>query len=342
MAQSPNRNWFVAIILLFCVLSIPVGLLGGKKSSDGSSDADSEGTNPFSNKSRDRIAVVRLTGMISDRESGGSLFASKETASGCLKSLRKAVKDKHIKAVLLRINSPGGTVPASQEIYDEISKLRADRKPVVVSMGDLAASGGYYISSAADTIVAEPGTLTGSIGVILSSMNLKGLGDKLGISPEVIKSGKFKDLASPYRPMTPEDKEILQALIMDAYDQFVTAVAKGRKMDLEVVKKLADGRVYSGRQALKLHLVDKMGGYDEAVETIQALAKDRFQLKDKLPVEDSSSDSILQSLLESSASYLNLQSRSGINPLSEDAVLNSVLPEFLNAQFYRQPLWIMQ
>jgi ClpP class serine protease len=113
-------------------------------------------------------------------------------------------------------------------------------------------------------------------------------------------------------------------------------------MDLEVVKKLADGRVYSGRQALKLHLVDKMGGYDEAVETIQALAKDRFQLKDKLPVEDSSSDSILQSLLESSASYLNLQSRSGINPLSEDAVLNSVLPEFLNAQFYRQPLWIMQ
>jgi protease-4 len=342
MAQSPNRNWFVAIILLLCVLSIPVGLLGVKKSSDGSSDADSEGTSPFSNKSRDRIAVVRLTGMISDRESGGSLFASKETASGCLKSLRKAVKDKHIKAVLLRINSPGGTVPASQEIYDEISKLRADKKPVVVSMGDLAASGGYYISSAADLIVAEPGTLTGSIGVILSSMNLKGLGDKLGISPEVIKSGKFKDLASPYRPMTPEDKEILQALIMDAYDQFVTAVAKGRKMDLEVVKKLADGRVYSGRQALKLHLVDKMGGYDEAVETIQALAKDRFQLKDKLPVEDSSSDSILQSLLESSASYLNLQSRSGINPLSEDAVLNSVLPEFLNAQFYRQPLWIMQ
>jgi protease IV len=334
--QSTNQRWFVGIILLLCLLALPVGLLSHKSAPKPSADNDFESANPFSVKFKDHIQVLRLTGVIMDRQES-SIFGGGDTATSVLKSLRKAGKDNHIKAILLRINSPGGTVPASQELSDEIIDLRSKNKPVVVSMGDLAASGGYYISSAADTIVAEPGTLTGSIGVILSSLNMKGLGEKLGVSPEVIKSGKFKDLASPYRAMTPEDRTILQDLIMDSYDQFVTAVAKGRKMKVEDVKKIADGRIYSGRQALKLGLVDKLGGYDTAIDTLQTMCKDRYHLKDKLPIDDGGGDYFLSSIFESSARYVNPRSS-----LTEDSLLKSIMPEFLNNQFYRQPLWIMQ
>jgi len=333
--QRTNQRWFVGIILLLCLLALPVGLLSHKSAPKASADTDFD-ANPFSMKFKDHIQVLRLTGMIQDRQES-TFFGSGDSASAVLKSLRKAGKDNHIKAILLRINSPGGTVPASQELSDEIIELRSKNKPVVVSMGDLAASGGYYISSAADTIVAEPGTLTGSIGVILSSLNMKGLGDKLGVAPEVIKSGKFKDIASPYRPMTPEDRAILQELIFDSYDQFVSAVAKGRKMKVEDVKKIADGRIYSGRQALKIGLVDKLGGYDTAIDTLQALCKDRYHLKENLPVDDGGSDYFLTSLFESSARYVNPKSE-----LSQDTLLKSIMPEFFQSQFYRQPLWIMQ
>jgi protease-4 len=334
--QRTNQRWFVGIILLLCLLALPVGLLSHKSAPKPSTDNDFEAANPFSMKFKDHIQVLRLTGVIMDRQES-SIFGSGDSASAVLKSLRKAGKDNHIKAILLRINSPGGTVPASQELSDEIIDLRSKNKPVVVSMGDLAASGGYYISSAADTIIAEPGTLTGSIGVILSTMNLKGLGDKLGVVPEVVKSGKFKDIGSPYRPMTPEDRAILQDLILDSYDQFVSAVAKGRKMKVDDVKKIADGRIYSGRQALKLGLVDKLGGYDTAIEALQTMCKDRYHLKDNLPVDDGGSEFSISSLFESSARYVNPRSA-----LSEETILKSMMPEFLNHQFYRQPLWIMQ
>jgi protease-4 len=334
MTQRPNQRWFVGIILLLCVLAIPIGLFGHKKPKPTASDSESGG-NPFSLHFQDHIQVLRLTGVIMDHEE--SFFSSTDSAPSVLKQLRKAVKDPHVKAVLLRINSPGGTVSASQEISDEIISLKEKNKPVVVSMGDLAASGGYYISSQADQIIAEPGTLTGSIGVIMSMINLKGLGDKLGLQPEVIKSGKFKDLGSPYRPMTADDKAILQALILDSYDQFVNAVAKGRKMSVDDVKKIADGRVYSGRQALKIHLVDKMGGYDTAMDALQDTCKERFHLKEKLPVQESFSDNFLTTLLESSNRFVRPESLA-----PQEAAIKFILPEFMNARFYRQPLWIMQ
>jgi protease-4 len=334
MTQRPNQRWFVGLILLLCVLAIPVGLFGHKKPKPTETDSDSGG-NPFSLHFQDHIQVLRLTGVIMDHEDG--IFSSTDSAPSVLKQLRKAVKDQHVKGILLRINSPGGTVSASQELSDEIIALKEKNKPVVVTMGDLTASGGYYVSSQADQIVAEPGTLTGSIGVIMSMINLKGLGDKLGLQPEVIKSGKFKDIGSPYRAMTTDDKAILQALILDSYDQFVNAVAKGRKMSVDDVKKIADGRVYSGRQALKLHLVDKLGGYDTAMDILQSTCKDRFHLKDKLPVQESFSDNFLTSLLESSARYVNPQALA-----PQEAAIRMILPEFMNAKFYSQPLWIMQ
>jgi protease-4 len=334
MTQRPNQRWFVGIILLLCVLALPIGLLGHKKPKPATTDSESS-SNPFGLHFQDHIQVLRLTGVIMDHEE--SIFSSSDSAPSVLKQLRKAVKDPHVKGVLLRINSPGGTVSASQEISDEIIALKKNNKPVVVTMGDLAASGGYYVSSQADQIVAEPGTLTGSIGVIMSMINMKGLGDKLGLAPEVIKSGKFKDIGSPYRAMTPDDKAILQALILDSYDQFVNAVAKGRKMSVDEVKKIADGRVYSGRQALNIHLVDKLGGYDTAMETLQDTCMARYHLKDKLPVQESFSDNFLTTLLESSNRFVRPESFA-----SQDAAIKFILPEFMNARFYRQPLWIMQ
>jgi len=334
MSSPPNQRWFVGIILLLCVLAIPVGLLAEKKEPQPSDDS-TLGSNPLSLHFRDRIQVVRLSGLIADRDD--SFLPTSDSAPAVLKQLRKVFKDNHVKGVLLRINSPGGTVPMSQELSDEINLLRKKNKPVVVSMSDLAASGGYYISSQADNVVAEPGTLTGSIGVILSTVNLKGLGDKLGLQPEVIKSGKFKDLASPYRPMTAEDKAILQALIEDSYEQFVSAVAAGRKMPIDAVKKIADGRIYSGRQAFKLKLVDQLGGYDTAMDWLQEECKKRYHLKDKLPVQEAASENFFATLLESSEHFLRPQCGS-----EQEAALKLVLPEFMNAQFYRQPLWIMQ
>ena len=195
--------------------------------------------------------------------------------------MRKALTNNKVKGILLRVNSPGGTVPTSQELYEAVLKLKEKGKPVVVSMGDVAASGGYYVSCAADRVVANPGTLTGSIGVIINLMNFKGLADKIGVTPAVIKSGEFKDIASPYRPMTQAEHDILQALIMDSYDQFTTAVSKGRKLPIETVKKIADGRIYSGRQAQKLGLVDELGTYSDAIAALQKICKERYSLKEK-------------------------------------------------------------
>lgn len=282
---------------------------------------------------KDRIEVIKLAGMIIDKSDAGVFSASAGSSNSVLKDLRKALTNDKIKGILLRVNSPGGTVPTSQELHDAVLALKKKGKPVVVSMGDVAASGGYYVACAADRVVANPGTLTGSIGVIISLMNFKGLADKVGVLPAVIKSGEFKDIASPYRPMTPAEHDILQALIMDSYDQFTTAVAEGRKMPIETVKKIADGRIYSGRQALKLGLVDELGSYTDAVSALQKICRERYQLKADLPVDDSSSDGFLASLMESK-SFLS-------GNASQQAALD-LIPSSLLPQLNKQPLWLMQ
>jgi len=184
-----------------------------------------------------------------------------------LKKIKAMGDKKDIKAVVLDINSPGGSVAAVQELYSEIIRLRVEKKkPVVALFGDVAASGGYYIASACDAIVAHPGTLTGSIGVIFNTSNIEGLFKKLGITSEAIKSGKHKDIGSMTRQMTPEERKILQNIIDDSYSQFLAAVSEGRKMTVDAVRPLADGRVFSGRQALNAGLIDKLGGAREAAD----------------------------------------------------------------------------
>lgn len=189
-----------------------------------------------------------------------------------LSQLKEARLDPHTRAVVLRVNSPGGSAAASQEIHREITKLREEGKYVVVSMADVAASGGYYVSVAADKIMANPGTTTGSIGVIMQFANLEELYEKLGVDFETIKSGELKDLGDSTRPITPEEKEVMQAMADDVYDQFVEAVARGRDMEREEVLELADGRVFTGRQALEKGLVDELGDLYDAVDAAAQLA----------------------------------------------------------------------
>jgi protease-4 len=179
----------------------------------------------------------------------------------------KAVKafqaDDNVKALLIRIDSPGGLVAPCQEL---VSALAGFRKPKIASMGSVAASGGYYIAVSADTIYANPGTITGSIGVIMEAMEFSGAMEKLGVKSEVIKSGRYKDSGSPFRAMRPDEREVLESMLMSVHEQFVTDVMKGRSlMTEEAVRALADGRVYSGEEARLLGLVDETGGYEDAL-----------------------------------------------------------------------------
>lgn len=199
----------------------------------------------------DEIGVLEVKGMIVDSQE-------------FINQLHDFRDNERIKAVVLRIDSPGGVVGPSQEMYEEVKKF-AQQKKVVVSMGSLAASGGYYIAAPATMIFANPGTVTGSIGVLMKLSNIQGLLGKIGMNSFVLKSGKFKDSGSPVRPMTREDKEIMQGVIDSMHGQFVKAVAEGRKIPVDEVKKIADGRIFSGEQALKIKLVDRLGNLQDAI-----------------------------------------------------------------------------
>jgi len=216
-------------------------------------------------ESGEAVAIVRVEGVILSGSPPVSPFSSTGGAYSdqIVEYLKRAQEDASVKAIVLRINSPGGSVVASDEIYQQILKMD---KPIVVSMGELAASGGYYISAPADIIMANPATLTGSIGVITQVPNLEELMQKIGVEVVVIKSGIHKDEGSPFREMTEEEKAIWQAIIDEAYDQFVSIVARGRDLPEEKVREIADGRVYTGQQALELGLVDELGNLPEAIE----------------------------------------------------------------------------
>lgn len=205
-----------------------------------------------------RIGVVDIEGVIS----------SAEKTNQRLKKLRRS---QQVKAIILRINSPGGGVGPSQSIYQEVRRA-AQEKPVVASMEGVGASGGYYIAAGADRILANPGTITGSIGVIMEFSDFQGLMDKVGVDSRVIKSGRYKDTGSPFRDMDSAERQLLQGVIDDVHRQFMETVSKGRKLPLEKVKQLADGRIFSGRQAQKAGLVDELGNFQEAVRVAKELA----------------------------------------------------------------------
>ena len=194
------------------------------------------------------------------------------TGSGdVISTLRRFSDDPSIKAIVMRVDSPGGGVGPSQEIHEEVQKAVA-KKPVIVSMGSLAASGGYYISVPATKIFANPGTLTGSIGVIMEVPNVRGLLNKIGVRAEIIKSGKNKDIGSLFKNMTAEQRRILQGTLDNVHEQFIQAVAAGRKMPVDVVKRLADGRVFTGQQAKTLGLVDELGDLEDAINAAKTMA----------------------------------------------------------------------
>jgi protease-4 len=200
----------------------------------------------------EKVAVVEL------KEAIGS-------SEDIVRQFKKYRENRSVKAIVFRIESGGGGVAASQEIFEEVKKTSGSGKPVVVSMGSIAASGGYYVACAADKIVANPGTLTGSIGVIAQYPNLKPLMDKVGVEWTTIKSGKLKDSGSPYRGATREEKTYFQALIRNTFDQFVDAVSAERHLERPVVARYADGRVFTGKQALELGFVDTLGTYQDAI-----------------------------------------------------------------------------
>jgi protease-4 len=204
------------------------------------------------------IGLIEVKGVILDSE---------ET----VKQLNELKKNDRVKAVVLRIDSPGGVVGPSQEIYAEVKKLGAIKK-VVVSMGSLAASGGYYIAAPAAMIMANPGTITGSIGVLMKFSNIEGLMGKIGMKAFTLKTGNYKDAGSPTRPMTDQDKAMLQNVIDNAHNQFVKAVAEGRRLPVEEIRKIADGRIFTGEQAMALKLIDRIGTLQDAIEEAGKMA----------------------------------------------------------------------
>jgi len=212
-----------------------------------------------------KIGVIPIDGLIKD-------------ADAITEQLISFRDDKKIKAIILRINSPGGGVGPSQEIYIEIRRTTQTKK-VIASLGSLAASGGYYVASAADKIIANPGTLTGSIGVLMEFIRVEELFKKIGIEMRVIKSGEFKDIGSPNRKMTDREKELLMNLLEDIRNQFVTAVSEGRNMPREKVLEIADGRIFSGREAKELGLVDSLGNFHDAVNLAKRMAHIKGDVK---------------------------------------------------------------
>lgn len=206
----------------------------------------------------DKIAVVEVEGIITESES-------------ISKQIKEFGERDDIKVIVIRINSPGGGVGPSQEIYREIKKVNAKKK-VIASMGAVAASGGYYIAAAANKIVANPGTITGSIGVIMEFANAEELLSKIGFKGYVIKSGEYKDIGSPLRGMKENEKRLLQNVIDDVHRQFVDVVAENRKLKVDVVKKIADGRIFSGQQAKEIGLVDNIGNFQDAIDIAASIA----------------------------------------------------------------------
>lgn len=235
-------------VIFFGVIYLITILLGSKT-------AKTMSPLPMANK----VALVKVEGVLIDPRR-------------IVEEINRYTEDSSIKAIVVRIDSPGGGVVVAQEIYSAILNARKEGKKVVVSMGSVAASGGYYIAAAADRIVANPGTLTGSIGVKMEFASIEKLLEKIGVKGMIIKSGEYKDIGSPYRDMNPQEKRLLQTVIDDVHQQFIDAVAKGRKLKIEDVRAIADGRIFTGRQAMDLKLVDDLGDLDAGIRIAAEMA----------------------------------------------------------------------
>ncbi len=251
--MARKSDWIIGGMLgggLLVIVIVMAMLIAGPMLSSESS---------LSNLGAGRIALVEVRGPITRGED-------------TVKQIIKYREDDSVRGIVVRVDSPGGAVAPTQEIFDELRKTREAGKVIVASMGSIAASGGYYIACAADSIMANPGTITGSIGVITTVPNAEGLLDKIGVDWQVIKSGRHKDIGSVSRSMTDEEFGLLQSVVDDVYEQFVNEVTRYRPLSREEVVELADGRIYTGNQAKPLGLVDRLGTYQDAISLAGEMA----------------------------------------------------------------------
>lgn len=266
----------VAVGLLVLTLgTIGLVLVAGPGGGDGevSGEAETYEEEYVSGEGSSRIAVIPVEGLISAADSGVAGTVPTTTPEGLRDALRQAEEDENVAAVILEINSPGGGVTASDRMYGEILEFKeSSGKPVLAALGTTAASGGYYIATAADEILAEETTLTGSLGVILQLPNFTETADKVGFEQNIIKSGEFKDMGSSFRDITPQEREIFQAIVDENYDAFVEVIVEGRDLPADEVRRIADGRIYSGKQARELNLVDNLGDLEEAARNARERA----------------------------------------------------------------------
>ena len=267
------------IIIATCLLSLIMGVMLIVRGPDSISIFNMNGKQDVFIPQSDGVAVVYIYGPIYISEDDTYWYRFMRGSDRIVQQLKRVTDNPSIKAVVLRINSPGGSVGAVQEIFSAIKEIRAKGKKVVVSMGDVCASGGYYISCACDSIVANQGSITGSIGVIMSKGNMEELFRKIGVEIEVVKSGKYKDMGSMSRKMTGDEKKLLQGVIDDAYEQFFSVVVEGRKLQPEKVRELCQGQVFTGHQAKELGLVDELGDMKEAIKVAGRLAGIKGQPK---------------------------------------------------------------
>lgn len=265
-AARPGRRRLVVALVALHVLSALAAVLilaRNQRPAQGDSMAAAGGRLKLLAKREDVVGWLPIHGVIRESDSGRQWDHGSELWA---RKLRNLADKNEVKAIVLAINSPGGTVGAVQELYGAIQRVRKEKKkPVVALLGDVAASGGYYLAAGCDKVVAHPGTLVGSIGVIMNSMNVEKLFDKIGVKTDPIKSGKHKDIGSATRPMTPEEKQILQGLIDNAYGQFLGAVMEGRGLPEAEARPLADGRIFTGEQAKQLRLIDELGDSRDAI-----------------------------------------------------------------------------
>ncbi len=305
-----QTNRIIALILIVvCFISAIVGV---KNQRLGLVNLDNQ----------NRLEVVRLNGPIAGNT------ATLEVRNRLL----ELAKEDSVKGVLLSINSPGGTVGASKEIYEAVKVLKA-KKPVFVSMLDVATSGGYYVASAADRVYANEGTLTGSIGVIFSGLNVGKLFERLGIETQTIKTGPYKDIFSPFRKLSEPEQKLLQGLAQDIYEKFIADVAKGRNLDVKLVRAIADGSIFTGSQALKNKLVDAIGTEAEAESALRAAAREKFGLdqNQELPLREKppSFERFVQQLFEGKFKLSNILSRRELPTMDVPVLLmpSWMLPE---------------
>lgn len=256
MANSSTNKWFWGIFLSIIFIGLVFAGIGFLVLA---SAIKSGGSEYYSRGSGDKIAIVEINDVIM-------------TSENTVEQIKKYREDKSIKAIIVRINTPGGGVAASQEIYEEVKKTRESGKVIVVSMGSIAASGGYYISCGSSLIVANPGTLTGSIGVIAEFITMKDLADKIGLKENVFKSGELKDAGNPFRDINEKDKAYFQDVVDNSFGQFLDVVSKERKIDKEKLLPNANGRVFTGLQAKELGLIDSLGTFEDAIRITSKMA----------------------------------------------------------------------